>query len=382
MALSSSLRRTPATRYGFLKDNQRYLSGRHLALPDIFIALATYNGARYLPQQIDSIRAQTLDHWTLLLRDDGSTDGTADILLAQATADPRTTILPDSGQRLGCVPNFSRLASAAFERGAPYLMLADQDDIWFPTKIERTLACMTGLEQRLGKAHPILVHSDLEVADRRGRRVAPSFMRFQAIRHETDEPLRMLLVQNFVTGCTVMANRALLSLALPIPPEALMHDWWFGLCAAACGSHIVRSAPSEFESIRAGLSAAPTHAAVKCRVAELIVGGALLRVFQRFVGFVDFLELALGILVAGIAVWVEVLRQTAIGRFQILLASVAGDTQNFIIIALGHMWRSLEAAQWAVSKPSSSLSATAPALSAAPRSNATAEARRGRTIAN
>jgi glycosyltransferase involved in cell wall biosynthesis len=207
-----------------------------LPQPDILIALATYNGARYLLEQIDSIRAQTRRDWALLVRDDGSTDGTVDLLRAQAAIDPRLTILSDTDQRLGCVPNFSRLAAAASERGAAYVMLADQDDIWFPTKIERTLSCMTALEQRLGKAHPILVHSDLEVIDHAGRRLARSFMRFQAIRHEITQPLRMLLVQNFVTGCTVMANRALLSLALPIPGEALMHDWWFALCAAGSGS--------------------------------------------------------------------------------------------------------------------------------------------------
>ncbi len=204
--------------------------------PDILIALATYNGERYLLEQLHSIQVQTVGHWGLLVRDDGSTDRTVDLLRAQAAADPRITILSDSHQRLGCGPNFSRVATAAFERGASYVMLADQDDIWFPTKIERTLACMRSLEQRFGRAHPTLVHSDLEVIDQRGRPLAQSFMQFQAIRHEASEPLRMLLVQNFVTGCTVMANRALLSIALPVAAEAVLHDWWFAACAAGCGS--------------------------------------------------------------------------------------------------------------------------------------------------
>ena len=155
-------------------DNQRH----------IYVLLGVYNGAEYIRAQVDSIRAQTVSNWTLLVRDDGSNDGTRDVLESLTAADARLEIVRDEDNNLGCVPNFSRLATVAFERGARYVMFADQDDVWFPRKIEQTLDCMLEAERRHGSRSPILVHTDLEVIDRRGSRVHASFMRFQKIRHE------------------------------------------------------------------------------------------------------------------------------------------------------------------------------------------------------
>jgi hypothetical protein len=115
-------------------------------------------------------------------------------------------------------------------------MLMDQDDVWRADKIERQTALMRAEEARLGFGAPILVHSDLELIDRAGRTIHPSFMAYQHIRNEASAPLRTLLVQNYVTGCTVLANRPLLDVALPIPPAAMVHDWWLALVAAAVGS--------------------------------------------------------------------------------------------------------------------------------------------------
>jgi len=89
---------------------------------------------------------------------------------------------------------------------------------------------------------PVLVHSDMELIDERERTLHPSFMAFQHIHDETDDPLRTLLVQNYVTGCTVATNRSLLRLALPVPEGAMMHDWWLALVAAATG--VIRYNPA------------------------------------------------------------------------------------------------------------------------------------------
>jgi hypothetical protein len=202
---------------------------------DLCIVLGTYNGAPYLQAQIESILRQTVRGWTLLVRDDGSSDSTPDLLRQIGQSDQRIEILSADHRHLGPVGNFSCLAQAALERGARYVMFADQDDLWFPEKVGHTLACLHTAEQQHGSARPLLVHTDLEVIDREGGRIHPSFMRFQGLRHEDRDPLRTLLVQNFVTGCTVVVNRALLSIALPFPGEAPMHDWWCALCAAACG---------------------------------------------------------------------------------------------------------------------------------------------------
>jgi hypothetical protein len=200
----------------------------------VYILLGTFDGASYVQQQLDSIRAQTHTNWTLLVRDDGSHDATIEIVRRVSDRDPRVEIL-SGGDHVGCATNFSRLGMDARRRGAVYTMFCDQDDVWFPTKVEKTLQRMLDAEKQTGPTRPILVHTDLYVINNHGTQVHPSFMKFQRISH-TSKPLRTLLVQNFVTGCTVMANRSLLDIAMPIPPQALMHDWWLALVAASTGT--------------------------------------------------------------------------------------------------------------------------------------------------
>ena len=202
----------------------------------VSILLATCNGAPFLREQIESIRSQSIRDWTLVIRDDGSTDGTPDILREFAAIDSRIEIVNDAPGRLGAAANFSMLAARALTGPPGPVMFADQDDVWFPEKIEMALAALRKAEAARPANTPILIHSDLTVIDREGRQLHDSFMRFQRIRHEGVQPLRTLLVQNFVTGCTVMVNRPLLALAIPVPADAMMHDWWLALCASACGS--------------------------------------------------------------------------------------------------------------------------------------------------
>lgn len=201
----------------------------------IYVLLATYNGSTFIAEQLDSLIAQTEVDWHLLVRDDASTDRTPEILAAYAAKDARIAVLPASRANHGAAANFDFLLRAAWEQGAVYVMLMDQDDVWRADKIERQLALMRVEEHRLGTGVPVLVHSDLELIDREGRTTHPSFMRFQHIRDEPSAPLRTLLVQNYVTGCATLVNRSLLEIALPIPPAAMVHDWWLALVAAAAG---------------------------------------------------------------------------------------------------------------------------------------------------
>ncbi|TWJ33021.1 glycosyltransferase family 2 protein [Geobacter argillaceus] len=201
--------------------------------PTIDILLATYNGSDYLIEQLDSIIGQTFADWRLLARDDGSTDTTPEILRAyQAQLPDRITIVPGEGRSLGARGNFAALMARA---DGDYLMFCDQDDVWLPDKIEQTLAEMRRLEKSHGETTPLMVHTDLAVVDEALRGVADSLWRFQHSDPVGGKALNRLLVQNTVTGCTVMINRALLELALPIPPEAVMHDWWLALAATAFG---------------------------------------------------------------------------------------------------------------------------------------------------
>jgi len=122
----------------------------------------------------------------------------------------------------------------AYDAGADYIMLTDQDDVWLPNKIHDQMALMEKMEKSNPET-PILVHSDLEVVDESLKQIHPSLMRYQGIHHTDHHSLKTLLVQNFVTGCTCLANRALIELALPVPEGVMVHDWWLALCAAAAG---------------------------------------------------------------------------------------------------------------------------------------------------
>lgn len=198
------------------------------------ILLAAYNGALHLAAQLDSLLAQTHTDWQLLARDDGSTDATPAILADYRDRFPdRIAVVPDDDRNLGPCGNFALLMARA---DAGYLMFCDQDDVWLPQKIERTLAAMRELEARCGEGLPLLVHTDLKVVDAELRPVADSLWRFQRSDPRGGTALNRLLVQNAVTGCSVMVNRHLRDLALPLPTEAVMHDWWLALVAAAFGA--------------------------------------------------------------------------------------------------------------------------------------------------
>ena len=199
------------------------------------VLLAAYNGAEFLSEQIQSIQGQTISNWTLLVRDDGSEDNTSDVLEKLAAKDKRIRCIHDTCGCLGAARNFGELMRVALVEGADLIFFSDQDDVWVPDKIVRQLQCLQEMERQYGLSVPLLCYSDLEVVDENLSQVHPSLMRYQGQRHESRDPIGVLLTQNLITGCTVLINRPLLELAVPIPEEAIMHDWWLALCAAACG---------------------------------------------------------------------------------------------------------------------------------------------------
>lgn len=202
--------------------------------PAVDVLLASYNGKRFIAEQIDSILRQTYQNFKLIIRDDGSTDATVSIIDALCAAHPaRVFRIRDTMANLGAAGNFAALLAHS---RAPYVMFSDQDDIWFPDKIEATLALMQREEHVESEAAgvPVLIYTDVVVVDVAGHELAPSYFSYTGI-----EPARTafpaLFLQNTVIGCTAMANRALLDQALPIPGGVAMHDWWLALIAAGRG---------------------------------------------------------------------------------------------------------------------------------------------------
>jgi len=199
--------------------------------PVVEILLSTYNGEKYLKEQIDSLFAQTHKEWRLIVRDDGSTDSTVEVVKGYQSLHPGKVILvEDTEGRLGPTGSFSRLLENST---ADYLMFCDQDDVWLPEKMETTLARLRTLESGF-ETMPLLVHTDLKVTDEGLNVIADSFLKYQNL-DPGRKDLNNLLVFNNVTGCTVMMNRALKDLATPIPAEAVIHDWWMALVASAFG---------------------------------------------------------------------------------------------------------------------------------------------------
>ncbi len=211
-------------------------------MPQILdILLATYQGAAFLREQLDSLAAQTYQDFRIVVRDDGSTDETVAILDQFSIAHPgRIVVLPLSGDRLGASGSFAHLLA---ESRARYVMFCDQDDIWLPDKIELTLGAMEALESVHGQQMPLLACTDLKVVNHQLGLIDQSLWHFQRIHPERLRRLSRVLVQNFATGCTVMINRALADLALPVPNEAMMHDWWLALVATRFGKvHVLPKA--------------------------------------------------------------------------------------------------------------------------------------------
>ncbi|WP_406623211.1 glycosyltransferase family 2 protein [Acidovorax sp. SDU_ACID1] len=197
------------------------------------LLLATYNGARHLGAQLDSLLAQTHQDFRLLVSDDGSTDGTLALLESyRARFGGRLVLVPNAAPGRGTVRNFENLMQSSLrDAQAGWAAFCDQDDVWLPRKIEATLSEMQRLEARTGEG-ACVVHSDLVVVDEALNVIHPSF-----VRHQRFDPgnctADMLLSINQVTGCAMMVNRALLQAALPLPAAAVMHDWW---CALLAGS--------------------------------------------------------------------------------------------------------------------------------------------------
>lgn len=197
------------------------------------VALGLYNGGKYLPEFLSSLQVQTLQDWRLVVRDDGSSDDSLDIVKRWAAEYGHPLkIVDDTLGNLGVVSNFSVCLNYT---DAPFVSLADQDDVWFPTKLEDALTEIQQLEHRHGKETPLAVYCDLQVVDAQLRELHPSFLAMQGQGQRRLPTVPQLLAQNVAPGCSMMVNRALLSAALPIPAQASMHDWWMLLLALTLG---------------------------------------------------------------------------------------------------------------------------------------------------
>lgn len=198
------------------------------------ILLATYNGARYLPALLASLDAQTFTEFRVLISDDGSSDGTDSILRnwASFASVRQVRILEFPTRAGGARGNFARLLASS---DADYVLFADQDDVWHPTKLARTVDALRHLEAQHGAHTPCLAFCDLRVVADDLTVIHPSLRAFQELDMTAGLRPPHLLMENVVTGCAMGINAAARQLALPVPDTAIMHDWWLALCCAFTG---------------------------------------------------------------------------------------------------------------------------------------------------
>ncbi len=200
----------------------------------ITIIMAVYNGQEYIREQLESLKDQTYTEWRLVIRDDRSSDKTAEIVKKFSDEVEQEVIFKVNEKPSGSAKNnFALLINDAKE--SDYVMFCDQDDIWKKDKIEITFNKMKQAEERYGRDFPLLVHGDVEVIDENGNINADSMFEMSHI--NADSKLPQILIQNHVTGCTMMCNKKLI---VGISEYAsseyiIMHDYLAALYASVFG---------------------------------------------------------------------------------------------------------------------------------------------------
>ncbi len=193
------------------------------------ILLATYNGEKYVIEQIESILHQTYKNIRLLISDDCSTDDTRQILEQYQKKDNRIEIFFQE-KNLGYIRNFAFLLNQVKNK---YYMLSDQDDVWLPEKVEKSI-------QFLKQNNADLVFGDLKVVDKDLNTIYPSFGDFMKLNRKIKKCIdsyKVNYLYNCVTGCTILAKSSTITNILPLPHSSkyVVHDHWIGLMTSLNG---------------------------------------------------------------------------------------------------------------------------------------------------
>ena len=193
----------------------------------IDILLATYNGSKYLHEQLDSILSQSYGNINVIIRDDGSSDNTVMIIKEYEQKDNRVKLLSDNLGNLGFVRNFEKLMKNSTSE---YLMFSDQDDIWYNNKVETSYKRIKAIEEINGKSCPILVHTNSKIMNYETR--TKSLFISDCAKNSSFENS---FFNFFVQGSTMLINESLKREALPFSKEVYLHDRYLHLIAEFIG---------------------------------------------------------------------------------------------------------------------------------------------------
>ncbi|EUJ09964.1 glycosyl transferase [Methylophilaceae bacterium 11] len=192
----------------------------------IAIVLSTYNGEAYIAAQLDSLIAQTYQNWRCYIRDDGSKDESITIIKRYVAQDPRFIFLEDQLGNLGVVQAYFHLFNKVDE---PYIAACDQDDVWFPEKLERSLRLLQSIETV--KKIPALVHTDSAFVDSQLNSIRDQFIGRRGLK----TGLNGIIIANSVQGGSTLFNRALNNESRKISAK-LPYDYHLGMIAELTGA--------------------------------------------------------------------------------------------------------------------------------------------------
>ena len=184
----------------------------------IDILMATYNGEKYLAEQLDSIINQTYHNWNLLIRDDNSTDRTLEIIQDYQKKDNRIKLLKDNKGNLGIVKNFEELLKNS---ESEFIMFSDQDDIWVENKLDMYLKMIEKIKNK-----GFMIHSDAILFDKNKSNILKdTFISKKAI----NKGLENVFFNYFVQGATILISKEIKNFILPFPKEVYLHDRYIHL---------------------------------------------------------------------------------------------------------------------------------------------------------
>ncbi|MBR2743798.1 MAG: glycosyltransferase family 2 protein [Clostridia bacterium] len=194
----------------------------------IDIVMATYNGEKYIRKQLDSILNQTYTNFRLLISDDASTDDTVNIIQEYQEKDMRIKLFIQPSN-VGVKKNFEFLLRKVESN---LYALADQDDIWLPEKLEK---CVIKMQED----NSDLVFSDLKLINEDDNIISGSFWNTKKFdkKIKKDKRYNGLLLNNYITGCTILSKKTFLNNILPIPDESkyMLHDYWIAVVVSQNG---------------------------------------------------------------------------------------------------------------------------------------------------
>ena len=206
---------------------------------EVAILLTTYNGEKFLFEQVESIMNQTFHNFVCYVHDDGSKDGTLNILQKMKEKYDEKIVILDYPRQGRPRDNFLSMIEYV---DSPYIMFADQDDYWLPEKIQKTLAKMKEGEAQSGGC-AIAVYSDVKVVDEKLKTISESFYSYTK-KDPKQTSMCDLIMHNVALGCTMMINRELYKRYMQSELTTIPnHDWLFMLLAKLCGEVYYISEP-------------------------------------------------------------------------------------------------------------------------------------------